>query len=128
MSDIAKLEKEILASVTAAKDEAALEAARVAALGKSGSVSALLKTLGTMTPDERKLQGPAINGLKDRVTAAIVAAKDKLAAATLDTRLSTETVDVTLPVRAAPIESCRVPERRGCRCRADAQQPPPFRS
>ena len=75
MSDIAKLEKEILASVTAAKDEAALEAVRVAALGKSGSVSALLKTLGTMTPDERKVQGPAINGLKDRVTTAIAAAK-----------------------------------------------------
>ena len=108
MSDIAKLEKEILASVTAAKDEAALEAARVAALGKSGSVSALLKTLGTMTPDERKLQGPAINGLKDRVTAVIAAAKDALAAAALDARLNTETVDVTLPVRETPAEAGRV--------------------
>ncbi|MGA8969007.1 MAG: phenylalanine--tRNA ligase subunit alpha [Pseudolabrys sp.] len=108
MSDIAKLEKEILASITAAKDEAALEAVRVAALGKSGSVSALLKTLGTMTPDERKLQGPAINGLKDRVTAALVAAKDALAAAALDARLNTETVDVTLPVRETPAEAGRV--------------------
>ena len=47
MSDIVKLEKEILANVAAAKDEAALEAVRIAALGKNGSVSALLKTLGT---------------------------------------------------------------------------------
>ena len=104
MSKIGTLEQEILASVASAKDEATLEAVRVAALGKSGSVSALLKTLGTMTPDERKVQGPAINGLKDRVTAAIAAAKDKLAAAALDARLNTETVDVTLPVREAPIE------------------------
>ena len=38
---------------------------RVAALGKKGSISALLTTLGKMTPDERKTQGAAINALKD---------------------------------------------------------------
>src|SRR6516225_3285857 len=108
MSNIGTLEQEILANVASAKDEATLEAVRIAALGKSGSVSALLKTLGTMTPDERKVQGPAINRLKDRVTVAIAAAKDKLAAAALDARLNTETVDVTLPVREAPAESGRV--------------------
>src|SRR5262247_1017994 len=108
MSNTGALEQEILASVASAKDEATLEAVRVAALGKSGSVSALLKTLGTMTPDERKVQGPAINGLKDRITIAIAAAKDKLAAAALDARLNTETIDVTLPVREASTESGRV--------------------
>jgi phenylalanyl-tRNA synthetase alpha chain len=108
MSDIATLEKEILASVAAAKDEAALEAARVSALGKSGSVSALLKTLGTMTPDERKAQGPAINGLKDRVTDAIAAAKNAFAVTALNARLNTEAVDVTLPVREPPTEAGRV--------------------
>src|SRR6202142_824079 len=108
MSDIAALEKEITGAIATAKDEAALEAVRVAALGKSGSVSALLKTLGTMTPDERKTQGPAINGLKDRVTAAIAAAKDVLAGAALDARLNSETVDVTLPLREAPAETGRV--------------------
>src|SRR5471032_3221676 len=108
MSDIRALEKEITAAVGAAEDEATLEAVRVAALGKSGSVSALLKTLGTMTPDERKAQGPAINGLKDRVTAAITAVKDALAGAALDARLNSETVDVTLPVREAPTETGRV--------------------
>ena len=61
-----------------------------------------------MTPDERKVQGPAINGLKDRVTAAIAARKDELGAAALDARLAAETVDVTLPVREAPAESGRV--------------------
>ena len=103
-----KLETELLAAVASAKDEAALEAVRVAALGKSGSVSALLKTLGAMTPDERKTQGPAINGLKDRVTAAIAARKDALGDAALDARLNSESVDVTLPVREAPAESGRV--------------------
>ena len=58
MSDIDKLQQEILSAVAAADDEAALEAVRVAALGKSGSVSALLKTLGAMTPDERKSTRP----------------------------------------------------------------------
>src|SRR5664279_1209943 len=108
MTDIPALENEITAAITSAKDEAALEAVRVAALGKSGSVSALLKTLGSMTPDERKVQGPAINGLKERVTAAIASAKDALGAAALDARLASETVDVTLPVREAPAETGRV--------------------
>ena len=108
MSEIAKLEKEILANVAAAKDEAALEAVRISALGKSGSVSALLKTLGAMSADERKTQGPAINGLKDRVTESIAQRKDALGAAALDARLNTETVDVTLPVRETPAEIGRV--------------------
>src|SRR5262245_1363384 len=108
MSNIAKLEAEILASVAAAKDEAALEAVRIAALGKNGSVSALLKTLGSMSPDERKIHGPAINGLKDRVTESIAQRKEALSAVALDARLNTETVDVTLPVREAPAETGRV--------------------
>src|SRR6186713_2340412 len=108
MSDIVKLEKDILANVAAAKDETALEAVRIAALGKNGAVSALLKTLGTMTPDERKSQGPLINSLKDRVTAAIAARKSALGDAALDARLSSETIDVTLPLRAAPTEAGRI--------------------
>ena len=108
MSDIAKLEQEILAGVTAASDEAALEAVRVAALGRSGSISGLLRTLGTMSPDERKVQGPLINGLKDRVTEAIAARKQTLAEAALEQRLNTETVDVTLPVREPPAETGRI--------------------
>src|SRR5258706_3159252 len=108
MSDIARLEQQILADIAAASDEAALEAVRIAALGKSGSVSALLKTLGSMTPDERKTQGPLINGLKDAVNAALAARKDALKGAALEQRLNTETIDVTLPVREPPAEAGRV--------------------
>jgi phenylalanyl-tRNA synthetase alpha chain len=108
MSDITQLEQQILSDVTAVADEAALEAVRVGALGKSGSVSALLKTLGGMTPDERKAQGPLINGLKDRVGEAIAARREVLKSAALDQRLNTETVDVTLPLREPPTEAGRV--------------------
>src|SRR5712692_10450163 len=99
MSDIAALEREIMDAVAAARDEAGLEAVRVAALGKKGSISELLKTLGAMIPEERKEKGPLINGLKDRVNAAIAARRATLKDAALDARLNTETVDVTLPVR-----------------------------
>ena len=108
MTDIATLETEISTAITAASDEAALEAVRVSALGKSGSVSALLKTLGGMSPDERKVQGPAINGLRDRVNAALNARRDGFKGAALDARLATETVDVTLPVRETPTEAGRI--------------------
>src|SRR5882672_1269049 len=108
MSDIARLEQQLLADIAAAPDEAALETVRVAALGKSGSVSALLKTLGTMTPDERKVNGPLINGLKDAIGAALAARRDALKSAVLDVRLKTETVDVTLPVRENAAETGRI--------------------
>ena len=108
MTDIRALESELLPAIAAAGDEAALEAVRVAALGRNGAVSALLKTLGAMTPEQRKEQGPLINGLKDRVTAAIAARRDALRDAALERRLNSEAVDVTLPVRAAPAEIGRI--------------------
>jgi phenylalanyl-tRNA synthetase alpha chain len=108
MPDLSTLEEQILAAVAAAPDESALEAERVAALGKRGTISELLKTLGAMPPEERKLQGPRINGLKERVTAAIGERKAALRQAALSARLNTETVDVTLPVREPPTETGRI--------------------
>jgi phenylalanyl-tRNA synthetase alpha chain len=108
MTDIPQLEQKTLADIAAASDDAGLEAVRVAALGKSGSVTALLKTLGGMSPEERKTQGAAINGLKDRVNAALTARRDALKGAALEARLNTESIDVTLPVREAPAEIGRV--------------------
>ena len=67
MTDLATLEQTILTDIAAAGDEAALEAVRVAALGRKGSISALLGTLGKMAPEERKTQGAAINLAKDRL-------------------------------------------------------------
>src|SRR5580692_3897698 len=108
MTDTAQLEQKILAEVAAAGDDAALEAMRIAALGKNGSVTALLKTLGAMAPEERKNQGPLINGLKDRVNAALAARREAFKGAALEARLAAESVDVTLPVRETPAEIGRV--------------------
>ena len=93
----AKLEADLTAAIAAAPDLAALEAVRVAALGKSGAISDLLKSLGAMSPDERREQGPLINGLRDRVAAAIASRKATLEAAELDARLAAERVDLSLP-------------------------------
>ncbi len=102
MSDTASLERQILESVSAASDEAALESVRVSALGKKGSISELLKTLGGMSPEERKTNGPLFNTLRDRVTDAIAARKAELSHAALNARLASERIDVTLPVRPEP--------------------------
>ena len=97
MTDLTLLEADLTAAIAAAADVPALEAVRVSALGKSGSISDLLKTLGSMSPDERREQGPLINGLRDRIAAAIAAAKARLEAAELDAKLAAERVDLSLP-------------------------------
>jgi phenylalanyl-tRNA synthetase alpha chain len=102
MTDLNQLEGDLLARIAAAEDEAALEQLRVAALGKKGTISDLLKSLGGMTPEERKTQGPVINGLRDKVQQAINARREALAATALEARLAAERVDVTLPVREGP--------------------------
>jgi phenylalanyl-tRNA synthetase alpha chain len=108
MTDMQSLETGLIADISAAADEVALETIRVTALGKSGSVTGLLKTLGTLPPEERKGAGAAINALKDRVTEALSARKATLGAAALEARLVTEKLDVTLPVIESPIEAGRI--------------------
>jgi phenylalanyl-tRNA synthetase alpha chain len=93
------LEHDILQQVAGASDEAALEAVRVATLGKKGSISEQMKSLGTMSPEERKTAGAALNVLKDKVTEAIAARKAMLQEAQLEQRLASEKIDVTLPAR-----------------------------
>ncbi|WP_297506457.1 phenylalanine--tRNA ligase subunit alpha [uncultured Caulobacter sp.] len=97
MTDLNTLESDVLAQVAGAADLQALDAVRVAAVGKTGSISGLLKTLGAMSPDERKTQGAAINALRDKVAEAIAEKKAALEAAELDARLASETLDLSLP-------------------------------
>ncbi len=108
MSELDTLERKLLGEITDAGDEAAIEAVRVAALGKKGSISELLKTLGTMTPEERQTRGAAINALKTVVTEAIAARKANLKDLAIAERLARETVDVSLPVRSSPAERGRI--------------------
>jgi len=102
------LESALVADIAAAGDEAAIEAVRLAALGKKGSVSEMLKTLGAMSPEERQVRGPAINGLKNRVTEALAVRKAELRDVAITARLVAEKVDVTLPVRQSPAERGRI--------------------
>jgi phenylalanyl-tRNA synthetase alpha chain len=97
MTDLNTLESDVLAQVAGAPDLQALDAVRVAAVGKTGSISGLLKTLGAMSPEERKDRGAAINALRDKVATAIADKKAGLEAAELDARLASETLDLSLP-------------------------------
>jgi phenylalanyl-tRNA synthetase alpha chain len=102
MTDIATLQTELMAAIDSADTLDALEAVRISALGKQGSVSALLKTMGAMSPDERQTQGPIINGLRESVTVALAAKKAALETAELNRRLASEYVDMTLPAPETP--------------------------
>jgi phenylalanyl-tRNA synthetase alpha chain len=100
MSDLDRMSSDWLARIAGAPDLPALEAERVAALGKQGAITGLLKTLGGMTPEERQVEGPRIHALREAVTQAIADRKAALEAAELERRLATETLDMTLPVAA----------------------------
>ncbi len=108
MSGIDELEADLKRRIEGAGSEAALEEVRVEALGKKGSVSELLKGLGKMSPEERKVMGPALNGLKDRLNEEISARRATLKAEELERRLATERVDVTLPVQDSALSGGRI--------------------
>ena len=102
MSEVQAMQTRLVGDIAAAADLDALEALRVAALGKAGSVTALLKTLGSLSPEERQSRGPEIQGLREAVTAAIATRKAALDAAALDVKLAAEAIDMSLPADATP--------------------------
>ncbi len=108
MSDLEITERELLAQISAAQDDNTLETIRVAALGKSGTVTGLLKTLGSMQPEERKSAGAAINHLKDQVATALGQRRLILKEQALAVRLQTETLDISLPVVESPLDGGRL--------------------
>ena len=102
MKNIATLQTDLMGAIGSADTLDALEAVRIAALGKQGSVSALLKTMGSMSPEERQTQGPIINGLRESITSALTLKKADLETADLNRRLASERVDMTLPAPETP--------------------------
>ncbi|OSZ72886.1 phenylalanine--tRNA ligase subunit alpha [Sphingomonas sp. IBVSS1] len=98
MTDTSQLQADLLAQIAAADTPDALEAVRVAAMGKQGQVTQLLKTLGGMNSEDRAVAGPAFNGLRETVTAALAAKKAALDEAALNAKLAAEKQDMTLPV------------------------------
>ncbi|MEO5707590.1 MAG: phenylalanine--tRNA ligase subunit alpha [Alteraurantiacibacter sp.] len=102
MADTTALQSSALSRIAAAGDLAALEAVRVELLGKQGSISGLLKTLGQMSAEERLEKAPAIQALREAVADALASRKAELEAAQLEARLATERVDLTLPAPDLP--------------------------
>jgi phenylalanyl-tRNA synthetase alpha chain len=103
-----QLESELLAAIAAAGDLVSLEDVRVAALGKKGRISELMKGLGAMAPEERKAFGQGVNGLKMRITEALTQARQTLQEAEMAARLGSEQADITLPPRAGPLSEGRI--------------------
>ncbi|MEM6538043.1 MAG: phenylalanine--tRNA ligase subunit alpha [Pseudomonadota bacterium] len=104
MTELKELEIDLTTRISESETLTALDEVRVQALGKKGIVSERMKTLGKMSPEERQVMGPALNGLKARVAEAVEAKKLALEEAVLEERLASEKVDVTLPI---------APERKG---------------
>ncbi|MDQ2077289.1 phenylalanine--tRNA ligase subunit alpha [Marinimicrobium sp. ABcell2] len=99
MENLTALTEEALKLVQDAEDLQALDRVRVEYLGKKGSISAQMKSLGKLSPEERPAAGAKINHAKDQVQDAISARKTSLEKAAIDARLAEETIDVTLPGR-----------------------------
>ena len=99
MEPFDNLREDIIGAVHRAADLDALEALRVAELGRKGRVTGLMKGLGGLDPEARRAAGAALNRLKDDVAAALDAQKAVLAERALDAGLERDRIDVSLPVR-----------------------------
>ncbi len=99
MDTTEQLRSDLTAAVAAAETTATLDAVRVAALGKKGSITMAMKSLGGLDPDARRQAGQAVNALKADIASAIETRKADLQRAELDSRLMAEKIDLTLPVR-----------------------------
>ena len=106
--EFGQLEAQLLREIAAAGDLSSLDAVRVAALGKSGSVSALMAGIAKQPADEKKAYGAAVNAVKTAVQSALDARKAVLDAAAVDAKLASELADVTLPVRVGPLAEGRI--------------------
>jgi phenylalanyl-tRNA synthetase alpha chain len=100
--DYAATREEAQARIAAAQDLGALEALRVEFLGKQGSISGLLKTLGGMSAEDRLVIGPQIQALREGVSEALAQRKALFEGAALEAQLASETLDLTLPAPDMP--------------------------
>jgi phenylalanyl-tRNA synthetase alpha chain len=99
MSSLEQLVKSAQEDFQAATDSAALENAKAKYLGKTGLITAQMKELGALSPDERRSRGSVINQAKEQIESSLNARRDALANAQLQERLNAEAIDVTLPGR-----------------------------
>ena len=91
------IRREALAAMDEAADSQALEALRVKYLGKKGELTAVLKQMGKLSPEERPVMGQVANAVRADIEEKLEAVKAKLAAKALEAKLQAEAVDVTIP-------------------------------
>ena len=99
MNAVTDLQDRALAEIEASSDLRQLDELRVRYLGKKGEVTALLKSLGQMEPEQRRAFGQEVNAARDQLNQAINAHREALESAALEEKLRSERVDVTLPGR-----------------------------
>ena len=99
MSIIEELSDQIMTELQQVQNLQQIEEIRIRVLGKKGTLTEQMKTLGAMSPEERKTAGQALNVAKNKISEALDAKKTELEEAELEKRLATETIDVSLPTR-----------------------------
>ena len=100
---LAKIRAEALAAFESVQDAARLDELRVRYLGKKGELTALLKQMGRLTPEERPVMGQLANDVRAALEGALEASSKKLEASALERRLQNEALDVTIPGKAVSI-------------------------
>ena len=105
VSELDQQIEQALTQIESADTLTALEALRVSLLGKTGLVTAQLKQLGKLPPEQRKSHGEQVNRAKERLQQALAQRKTDLEEATLAQRLAAECIDITLPGRDADLGS-----------------------
>ena len=90
---------EAKATVVGAENQAEIEALRVKYLGKKGELTAILKQMGSLSPEERPVMGQLVNEAKQEVEKLIAEKTSELKAKALDEKLKAETIDITMPAK-----------------------------
>ena len=98
--ELQRIKEVALTAIKAATDQQALQDVRVKYLGKKGEVTALLKGLGKLSPEERPKMGAFVNAVRQALEAEIDAFKTSMEVAAMNARLEEEKIDITLPGRA----------------------------
>ncbi len=100
---LAQIREAALAAVSAAENAAVTEELRVRFLGKKGEVSAILKSLGQLSAEERPIIGQLANEVRADIENAIADKKNALGKAALAARLESEKIDITMPAKSSTV-------------------------
>ena len=98
--ELQRIKEVALTAIKVATDQQALQDVRVKYLGKKGEVTALLKGLGKLSPEERPKMGALVNAVREALEAELDKIKSSMETAAMNARLEEEKIDITLPGRA----------------------------